>query len=121
MWVAALRRFTVVLGLATILPGLVALAVAALAGTPIGRAVSVAFYLVGAFCLFGGFFIGNRGPVRPKTEGARSWVPGLGHRVMRWASREEQEETINLSAVFVVIGILVVVFGILVDPRQGLL
>src|SRR5438270_9722677 len=104
MWLAAFRRLTVlVLGVSASTAAVSALLGAAL-GSSLGRALSLGFYLVGSFLLIAGFFVGNRGPARLKSEGAGpSWVPFPifgGFRQLRWATGSEQTETINNSAVF---------------------
>ena len=46
--------------------GAVAALVGVLVGADVGRAVALAYYLVGAFLLVLGFFAGVRGPLRPR-------------------------------------------------------
>ena len=96
---AAARRFAVLLGgvAAATAVGLAPRRPRWSARRSTGR-VSVGFYLVGCFLLVGGFFLGNRGPVRPKRRAAPSL---LGPRFMRWATPAEREDTLNSSAVFV--------------------
>jgi hypothetical protein len=121
MLLDAARRFVKLLvgvGAATAVLGL---AVGAIAGTSVNRSVSLGFYIVGSFLLVAGFFVGNRGPVRPKSAAdGFGLIPFLGPRSVRWASPEEQQETINLSAVFVAVGFVLVMIGIAVDSRNGL-
>ena len=63
-----------------------------------------------------GFFVGNRGPVRPKGQG-----PSLfGARFMRWATPLEREETLSESALFVALGFVLIIIGVAVDTRTGL-
>jgi len=64
-----------------------------------------------------GFFVGNRGPVRLKGEGA---APFFGQRYVRWATPAEREETISDSAVFVAVGLAMIVIGITIDSRYHL-
>jgi hypothetical protein len=70
-----------------------------------------------------GFFVGNRGPARLKSE-ATGWsmlpLPGLGERRLRWASLDEQNETINNSAIFISLGLILVLIGVLIDSRLSL-
>ena len=40
--------------------------------------------------------------------------------MLRWATPAEQEETINMSAVFVAIGLTLIVLGVAADPRYKL-
>jgi len=111
---AAARRLLVLFGV--IAGGTVAISLiaGALAGSSVNRSVSVGLYLVGCFLTVSGFFIGNRGPVRVKGAGA---VPLIGSRMMRWATPEEREETINDSALFVFLGLVLIALGAVVDSR----
>jgi hypothetical protein len=113
---AGLRRFSVILlGLAGATT-LLALLFALLGKWDVGRAVSVGFDVVGAFLLVVGFFVGNRGPVRLKGES----VPMFGPRHVRWATPDERADTINDSAVFVAVGLVMVVIGVVIDARYSL-
>jgi hypothetical protein len=115
--VAALRRFLVLL---TALAGgtaVIGLAYALLSGTAASRAISIGLYVVGCFFLIAGFFVGNRGPVRFKNEGA----PLFGARFMRWATPSEREESLNESAIYVVVGFVLILIGAAADPRYRLL
>ena len=85
-------------------------------GAGASRAISVAFYVVGAFLLIAGFFVGNRGPVR-LLGGERGAYMFFGSRFVRWASPAEREENINLSAIFFVLGFLLILVGVAADNR----
>jgi hypothetical protein len=117
MWRAAGRRFLGLLVLATAFTLVASLAIGLPLGAGLSRAVSVGFYAVGSFLLISGFFVGNRGPVRMKRDVG---VPLLGSRYMRWATPEEREETINLSAIFVVLGFVLILVGVIADNRHEL-
>lgn len=115
---AAGRRFLTLLvgiGAITILGSLV---LGAFAGAGTLRSLSVGFYLVGSFLLVAGFFVGNRGPVRLKSEEGTML---FGQRVLRWATPAEREETINHSAIFVVLGFVLILLGIAADDRHRLI
>ena len=86
------------------------------------RSISLGLYLIGCFLLVSGFFVGNRGPVRPKseTEGGVLPIP-FGNRRLRWATQTEHQETINLSAVFVGLGFALVLLGVGIDGRVDLI
>jgi hypothetical protein len=121
MWAAALRRF---LGLLLIASGVTLLG-ALLLGVALGsdprRSISLGFYLVGAFLLVAGFFVGNRGPVRLRGSGGAAGGPFLlGARFARWATPEEREENINLSAIFIVLGFVLILVGVVADTRHQL-
>jgi hypothetical protein len=122
MWRPALRRFGVVLvalvGFTAVLSLLFGLAL----GASVSRSISIGLYLVGAFVLAGGFFIGNRGPIRLRGDSDDLQVLGipvpiLSNRRLRVSTQEEREETINQSAVFVSVGLVLIVFGVLADTR----
>jgi hypothetical protein len=120
---AGLRRlFLLIFGAAaaTVVGSIV---IAELLGSPLARSVTVGFYLVGCFLMLAGFFVGNRGPARVKSESdARPTPLGIfgGGRDLRWATLGEQNETINSSAVFIALGLVLVAIGILIDSRHSL-
>lgn len=121
MLVAAARRFLVLLVLASGFTIAVSLFFGLLAGSSLGRAISIGFYLVGSFLLVGGFFVGNRGPLRLKNDAeGGSFMPFWGTRVVRWATPDEREDAINTSAIYVTLGLALVVLGIAVDSRYDL-
>ena len=88
-----------------------------LGGGSLLRAVAIGFYLVGSFFLIAGFFVGNRGPVRAKGVG----VQLFGSRFMRWATPLEREESLNESALYVVLGFALILIGIAADTQATLL
>jgi len=106
--------------LAVVGTAVVSLGIGLLLGASVSRSVSLGFYLVGSFLLISGFFVGNRGPVRVKGD------PGFGmfgifrDRRLRWASGSEQVESISLSFVFVALGIVLIVLGVVTDNRYTL-
>ncbi len=117
MWGTALRRLTGLFVLASGITAFGALAFALLLGESVSRAVSVGFYLVGSFLTIAGFFVGNRGPVRLKRDVG---VPLFGSRVVRWATPSEREDSINTSAIYVVLGFALIFLGVLADTRYSL-
>ncbi len=88
-----------------------------IAGASLSRSLAIGFYLVGSFWLVAGFFVGNRGPVRLKSD---LGAPLFGSRFVRWATPEEREETINMSAVYVLLGFVLILFGFAADTRYSL-
>lgn len=117
----ALRRFAVLLALGSAVIASLSIALGAIVGASAGRAISVGFYLCGSFMLVGGFFMGNRGPLRLKnTDDAVSFLPFWGSRAVRWATPNEREEAINVSALYVVLGLVLIVIGVAVDTRYRL-
>ena len=121
MYVAALRRFAGLLLVLSLSTAALSLVLGLALGVSATRAVSVGFYLIGSFLLVSGFFVGNRGPVRPKGEGG---VPVFGplmrNRMMRWATPEEREESLSISVVFVALGIVLILIGVFADTRYEL-
>jgi len=119
--VPALRRFVlliVVIGGGTVV---ISIVLGLMLGASLPRSIALGFYLVGCFLLLAGFFFGNRGPVRPRGDadtGGFLFRPS-GRRV-RWATREEHEEAINSSAVYVALGLVLIFLGIASDNRHTL-
>jgi hypothetical protein len=123
MLLAALRRlgFLVLLASGVTVAGSLLLGV--LLGSGLGRSLSLGVYCMGCFLLISGFFVGNRGPARVKSETAGpSLLPfGMfGERRLRWATPSEQYDTIRSSAVFITVGVVLIVIGAIVDSRQSL-
>jgi hypothetical protein len=120
---AALRRLVLLVVLCSAVTVVGSVALGLLAGASLDRAISLGFYGLGCFLMVSGFFVGNRGPARVKSETA-GWtmlpIPGIGSRRLRWATFDEQNETINNSAVFILLGLILVVIGVLVDSRHSL-
>ena len=122
MLVGALRRFAgllLVLAAATIA---CSVAIGLALGSGVARSLSVGFYLIGSFLLIAGFFVGNRGPVRPKGDdiGIPMFGPLMRHRMLRWATPEEREESLSISVVFVALGVVLILFGVVADTRNNL-
>lgn len=121
MWAAAARRFLALLGITA---GVVAAASALLGlllGTSVWRSVSVGFYLVGSFLLVAGFFMGNRGPTRLRGEPGEEGVWGLGRKKgVRMATADERREALANTAIFVTLGVALIVVGVLADSRYDL-
>jgi hypothetical protein len=111
---AAARRFGIIV--ASIVGGTAAIALllGVAFGSTISRSLSLGWYIVGCTLLISGFFVGNRGPARPEGEG---WSPFSMRRWVRWATPDEQRESLSLSAVLVVIGFLLIALGVLADSR----
>ena len=116
MWAAAARRFGLLLGAISAVTVLISYVLGLAAGSSVRRSISLGFYVVGSFLLVAGFFVGNRGPARLKGEHGGIFGP----RRLRWASPEERATTINESAVFISLGFVLIVVGLLVDDRSSL-
>lgn len=120
---AAIRRLVVLVVLCSALTLVVSVPLGLLADASLDRAVSLGFYGLGCFLMVSGFFVGNRGPARVKSETAGSTmlpIPGFGNRRLRWATLDEQNETINNSAVFIILGLILVLIGVVVDSHHSL-
>lgn len=123
MILAALRRFFLLVLLSAGLTAAGSLLIGALMGSSPDRSLALGFYLMGCFLLLAGFFVGNRGPARVKSESAAPSVIGFGmfgERRLRWATAGEQQETIRSSGVFISLGVILIVIGTIVDSRQSL-
>jgi hypothetical protein len=112
---AALRRLVLLIGSVVLVIVAVSAGIGALAGSNIGRAVSVGLYLIGTLLLASGVFIGSRGPVRSRNP---RYDHLIGPRLVRWATREEQERVLSDSAILVMLGFVLVVIGLVVDGRH---
>ena len=86
-------------------------------GSGVSRSISLGWYCVGSALLLGGFFVGNRGPARPQGEG---WSVFSTRRWVRWATPDEQHESISLSALLVLLGFVIIVLGVVADSRHPL-
>jgi hypothetical protein len=85
-------------------------------GSSVGRSLSLGWYIIGSTLLISGFFIGNRGPARPQGEG---WSPFSLQRWTRWATPDEQQETLSFSAVLVILGFVLIALGVVADTRYS--
>ncbi len=123
MLLAALRRFLVAVILAVGVTVVGSLLIGLLLGASLDRSLALGFYFMGCFLLVAGFFLGNRGPARVKSETAGPSVIGFGtfgDRRLRWATPGEQFETIRSSGVFISLGVVLIVIGTIVDSRHSL-
>jgi uncharacterized membrane protein HdeD (DUF308 family) len=114
---AAARRFALIAASLVGGTAVVALVLGLLFGAGVSRSLSVGWYVVGSVLLLSGFFVGNRGPARPQGEG---WSTFSLKRWVRWASPDEQRESLSLSALLVVLGVLLIVLGVIADTRYAL-
>ena len=122
---AALRRLVLLVFLCSAVTLVGSTLLGLLVGASLDRSISLGFYGVGCFLMVSGFFVGNRGPARVKSEEAAGGpaIPGfgvLGGRRLRWATAEEQHDTIGHSGLFIALGFILVVIGVLVDSRHSL-
>ncbi len=115
MLLAALRRFGALLVASAAVTAAASVLLGLLLGASASRAIALGFYIVGSVLLLAGFFVGNRGPVRTKTESGA--LPFFGARQVRWATPEEREEAINYSALLVSLGFVLIALGVVSDTR----
>ncbi|HMJ01130.1 MAG TPA: hypothetical protein VK488_14955 [Gaiellaceae bacterium] len=124
MLLPALRRFTLLLAVISVGTALCSAALGLLLGSSVSVSIAIGFYLIGCFLLLGGFFFGNLGPVRPRSQedagGDIFSLFQIRSRRLRWATREEQEEAINTSAVFLPLGLVLILLGVVSDSRHSL-
>ena len=120
MVLAALRRLAVLVVIGAMVTAVVSLPIGLLLGSSALRSLTLGFYLGGCFLMVIGFFAGNRGPARVRSEspGAAIFPFTISGRRLRWATAGEQNETINHSAVFVTLGLILVVIGLFIDPNH---
>jgi hypothetical protein len=111
---AAARRFGVIVGAIVGGTAAFALLLGLAFGSSVSRSLSLGWYCVGSVLLISGFFVGNRGPSRPEGEG---WSPFSVRRWVRWATPDEQRDSLSLSAFLVVLGFLLIALGVLADTR----
>jgi hypothetical protein len=116
----AARRFVLLLVGTAVGTAVVSLLLGLAVGSGVSRSLSVGFYVVGSFLLIFGFFVGNRGPVRVKGDPGFGMFGFFRDRQLRWATGSEQFESLSLSVVFVVLGIVLIILGIAADTRYTL-
>ena len=115
---AAGRRFALITLAVAAGVALVSVVIGALLGADPRRSISLGYYCVGSFLLVMGFFAGIRGPVRLRGEPGDEGPWGLGRRKgVRWASAEEHSESTASAGLFIVVGLVIVVLGVVVDDR----
>jgi hypothetical protein len=114
---AAARRFAILFAGVSGATAALALLIGLLFGSGVSRSLSLGWYIVGSVLLLMGFFVGNRGPARPQGEG---WNVFSLKRWVRWATPDEQRESLSLSAVLVVLGLLIIALGVIADTRYAL-
>src|SRR3954452_4611696 len=107
-----MRRFAVLVGVVGVGTLVVSIAFGLLLGASVPRSIALGYYLVGSFLLLAGFFFGNRGPVRPRGDDDHGGGIILRGRRVRWATRDEQAEAINYSALYVVLGLVLIFLGL---------
>ena len=117
-----LRRFVQVAVTVIVGTAIFSLALGLLVGDSVTRSLSVGFYLAACLSISLGVFFGIRPPVR--QEGDSGAVGGLfgvfGSGPVRFATNDERQDSLASSAVFVALGFVLVLFGLLCDGRHPL-
>jgi hypothetical protein len=114
----AVLRILVLMAGASALVVVVSVPLGLVAHTSLNRALALGFYAVGVFLVALGLLAGNRGPFRHADEDAPMVAVG---RSLRRATIDELVETINLSFVMVVIGVVLCAIGVAIDDRYRLM
>ncbi len=122
---AALRRLSILLTGTALGVGVSAALLGLAVGWSLVRAVSVAYYVVGAFLIVLGFFMGNRGPLRPRATGeaepiAGMFGMGLALRGARQATAGERQDASATAGIFLGVGLWLILLGIAVDASVQL-
>jgi hypothetical protein len=89
----------------------VSVAVGLASGNGLSRSLSFGLYVVGCATLVIGFALAARGPLRAGRDEARG---------SRWFSAGERDDALADAALFVVLGIVLLVLGVLTDTRYPL-
>jgi hypothetical protein len=115
---AALRRLAAVVAIAMGGAALLGLLIAAAAREDVRRGLAIGFYVGGAGLCGLAILLGSAPPVRGKRDGGfvgfGRWVGGG----VRWATRSEREEAINLPALLLGVGVALILVGVVVDDRH---
>jgi hypothetical protein len=109
-----MMRFLRLLGGVAVATAIGSLLIGALSRTAAQRSVSVGFYGVGAFLVLVGLAHFTRGLTRASGE-----LP-LRRTELRWATPEEHGESLVSSALFVVLGVALLILGTFFDRRYPL-
>lgn len=118
MLVGALRRFAAIVAASAAGAALLGLVIAAAARENIRRGLAVGFYVAGV-CLCGlAMLLSFAPPVRTRRDGGfvgfGRWVGGG----VRWATGTEHDEAINLPALLLTVGVVLILLGLAVDQRR---
>jgi hypothetical protein len=106
------RRLLALAAGISVATALVSLTLGALFQASVHRSLSVGFYVIGSALIAIGCVHGLRGPIR-FSDSSRPFA--FERSAIRWASREEQEESLASSALFVVLGFTLLLIGVLTD------
>ena len=113
---AFVRLLKLVLGL-VVVTALLSLAVGGLLGADPLRPSASGFHLAGRSMRGVGCL---RAPGAPARRGADASPLPFAARRVRWATKDEHLEAMNSSAVFVVLGFVLILIGVFADTRHQL-
>jgi hypothetical protein len=123
---AAARRIVLLFGLATVAIALVSGLIGLALGSSVTRSAATGLYLVGSFLVVLGVFAGVRGPLRPAGDpedaepfGALLGV-GIFSKGARRATTDERDDARATAWLFLAMGLVMVLVGIVLDPRTRL-
>jgi hypothetical protein len=124
--IAGIRRALLILAAIAVPTALVSLLFGLASGMAARSAVATGFYVVGAMFMVVGVLSGARGPLRSASpndpgEAAALFGAGFGRRRLRKASDEERREAVSGAVLFLVLGLVLVVLGVLADAESELL
>jgi len=115
---AALRRFALVLAVTIAAAAVLGLVIVGVTGDALQRGLAVGFYAIGAGLCGLAFLVGSRPPVRGKSDGGfigfGRWIGGG----VRWSTRKEHVEALNVPALLAVLGFCLILIGVAVDNRH---
>ena len=119
MLLAALRRFASVFAIALAGATLLGLAIAAVGHDGIRRGLAIGFYVSGCGLGALALFLGIRPPVRARSgEAGFMGLGRWGGGSVRWADREEHRQAMNMPALLLTLGVMLILIGVGVDDRH---
>ena len=118
MLLGALRRLAAIVAASALAATVLGLVIAAAAHESVRRSLALGFYVAGV-CLCGlALLLSFSPPVRTRRDGGfvgfGRWVGGG----VRWATHTERDEAMNLPALLLTIGVVMIVIGAAVDQRR---
>jgi hypothetical protein len=94
-------------------------------GTPVTRALATGFYLVGSLIMVVGILSGVRGPVRStamsESDPGSLFGMGFAPRRLRKATEDERRDALSTAVLFLILGLVLVSFGVVADTEVDLL
>jgi hypothetical protein len=120
--VVGVRRFVTVTAVCIVVTAVASLLLGLVLRDSLSRSLAVGYYLAACLSMILGVVYGLRPPVR--QDGDRGAMGGLfgifSSSPVRFATPEEREDSLASSGVFVAIGIVLALVGVLCDGRHPL-